>query len=117
LIVIWTLAIAFVTGLALIFSGLNVYIRDIRYLVESANLVLFWLVPIFYPFSKIPAEYHGIYELNPVAALVLASRNILLEGVAPPSSLLIKLTISSTLMLVIGLLLFRRLQGRFYNYL
>lgn len=117
LIVIWAMAIAFVTGLSLVFSALNVYARDVRYVVESANLVLFWLVPIFYPFSKIPAQYHEIYQLNPVAALVLASRNILLEGIAPPSSLLIKLTISSTLMLVVGALVFRRLEARFYNYL
>jgi lipopolysaccharide transport system permease protein len=117
LIVIWALAIAFVTGLALVFSALNVYIRDVRYVVESANLVLFWLVPIFYPFSRIPARFHEIYQLNPIAALVLASRNILLEGVAPPSSLLIKLAISSTLMLVVGMLVFRRLEARFYNYL
>jgi ABC-type polysaccharide/polyol phosphate export permease len=85
--------------------------------VESANVVLFWLVPIFYSFSMIPPRYREIYQFNPVAALVLASRNILLEGVAPPASLLIKLAASSTLVLLIGILVFRRLQARFYNYL
>jgi ABC-type polysaccharide/polyol phosphate export permease len=52
-----------------------------------------------------------------VAALVLASRNILLEGVAPPASLLIKLALSSTFMLFLGLLVFRKLEPKFYNYL
>jgi ABC-type polysaccharide/polyol phosphate export permease len=117
LIVIWPLTIAFVTGISLIFSVLNVYIRDVRYVVESATVVLFWLVPIFYPFSRIPVAYHEIYQFNPVAALVLASRNILLEGVAPPTSLLIKLAVSSTLVLFMGLLIFRRLQAKLYNYL
>ena len=73
LIVIWVLAIAFITGLSLLFSAFNVYVRDTRYVVESANVVLFWLVPIFYPFSIVPSQYHDIYQLNPVAALVLAS--------------------------------------------
>jgi ABC-type polysaccharide/polyol phosphate export permease len=117
LIVIWPLEVVFVTGLSLISASINVYVRDVRYIVESANVVLFWLVPIFYSFSMIPLRYREIYQFNPVAALVLASRNILLEGVAPPASLLIKLAASSTLVLLIGILVFRRLQARFYNYL
>jgi len=114
---IWFFEALFVCGLALLFAALNVYIRDIRYVVESANVVLFWLVPIFYPFSIISPQYREIYQLNPVAAMVLASRYILLEAAAPPSTLLVKLAISSTAVLIVGLLCFRKLQTGFYNYL
>jgi len=114
---IWALEVIFVTGLSLLFSALNVYIRDVRYIVESANVILFWLVPIFYDFARIPPAYREIYQLNPVAALVLASRNILMSGVAPPTSLLVKLALSSSCMFFIGLLVFRRLRAGFFNYL
>jgi ABC-type polysaccharide/polyol phosphate export permease len=117
LIYLWACEIVFVMGLALVFSALNVYIRDIRYMVESANLVMFWLVPVFYPFSAIRPEYREFYQFNPIAAIVLATRSILIDGAAPPSSILVKLTIGSALSLGFGLLLFRRLQKRFYNYL
>jgi ABC-type polysaccharide/polyol phosphate export permease len=117
LMVVWPCEIVFVCGLALLFSGLNVYIRDIRYVIESANVVLFWLVPIFYPFSIIAPQYREIYQYNPVAATVLASRSILLEGTAPPWTLTIKLICSSALVLTIGLLVFRRLKSAVYNYL
>ncbi|HLG95887.1 MAG TPA: ABC transporter permease [Bryobacteraceae bacterium] len=117
LLLIWPLEIIFVLGLALIFSSLNVYIRDVRYIVESANLVLFWLVPIFYDFSNIPAQYAEIVHYNPVAALVMASRTILLYDAAPAASLLLRLALSSSLMFCMGLLVFRRLRRGFYNYL
>jgi ABC-type polysaccharide/polyol phosphate export permease len=114
---LWLLELIFVCGLSLITSALNVYIRDTRYVVESFNTILFWLVPIFYPFSVIPPAYADVYRWNPVAALVLALRNIFLEASAPPASILAKLAISSTLMLGIGLLVFARLKTRFYDHL
>ena len=115
--VLWVLEVVFVTGLSLITSALNVFVRDMRYVVESANTVLFWLVPVFYSFEIIPQNYAGIYELNPVAALVLAMRNILLEAAAPPQSLLVKLALSSTAVLIAGWLVFRSLKGSFYDHL
>ena len=115
--VIWGLEVVFVCGLGLMFSAMDVYVRDMRYVVESANTVLFWLVPIFYSFAIIPQQYKEIYELNPVAALVMASRNILLEGRAPANSLLYKLSISSFVMLILGSVVFARMKGRFYDHL
>lgn len=114
---IWGMEIVFVCGISLITSALNVFVRDVRYVVESTNVVLFWLVPIFYSFDAIPARYKDLYELNPVAALVLALRKILLQDSPPPTVLLLKLTASSVAMLVIGWLVFRRAQDRFYDYL
>ena len=101
----------------MITASLNVFTRDIRYVVESVNTVLFWLVPVFYPFSLIPQDYKEVYQFNPLAALVLALRTILLEGASPAPSLLIKLSISSITTLVIGFLVFRKLKPKFYDYL
>jgi lipopolysaccharide transport system permease protein len=115
--VLGVLEIAFVCGLALLTSALNVYIRDTRYIVESINAVLFWLVPIFYSFSVIPDEYRSIYQLNPLAALTLALRNILLESHSPATTLLVKLTAVSFGTLAVGWLVFQRMKTRFYDYL
>ncbi len=114
---LWAMEVVFVCGLSLATSSLNVMVRDMRYVVESANTVLFWLVPIFYEFSIIPPQYAEIYQLNPVAALVLCMRSILLAGAPPPTITLVKLTLSSLFIFGAGLVLFRTLKSRFYDYL
>jgi lipopolysaccharide transport system permease protein len=114
---IWALEIVFVCGLALLFSAINVYVRDTRYVVDSANTILFWLVPIVYSFAIIPQRFREIYMWNPIAALVMAMRDILLEAKPPGNTLLVKLTFGSFLCFAVGLLVFRKLKERFYDYL
>ena len=79
--------------------------------------MLFWLVPIFYSFTVIPPRFHFIYQYNPVAAVVLACRNIILEGKAPPDSLLSKLVLVSFLAFGAGFWIFHRLKRKFADYL
>ncbi|HEY1336332.1 MAG TPA: ABC transporter permease [Bryobacteraceae bacterium] len=114
---LWGMEIIFVCGLSLISSAVNIYIRDTRYVVESVNALLFWLVPIFYSFSDIPSRYAAIYRWNPVAALVMALRNVLLDGISPAFSLLSQLTAGSLAVFFIGFLVFGRLKHGFYDYL
>ena len=115
--IVFGLEVVFVCGLSLITSALDVYFRDVRYVVESANTVLFWLVPIFYSFTVVPIRFHALYQYNPIAAVVLACRNILMEGKAPPDTLLFKLFCVSILFLIAGLFVFGRLKRKFADYL
>lgn len=98
-------------------STVNVYIRDTRYVVESINTVLFWLVPIFYSFDIIPARYVDVYQLNPVANLVFCLRNILIQAISPPSSSLWKLSLVSVSMLGLGTLVFRWGKRGFFEHI
>jgi ABC-type polysaccharide/polyol phosphate export permease len=115
--VLWILYVAFVCGLALGASAINVFVRDTRYVVESFNLVLFWMVPIFYSFNIIPEKYREIYRFNPVAALVMAMRNILIEGIPPAVSLVRNLLIAAVVTIAIGTFIFSRLKSRFYEHI
>jgi lipopolysaccharide transport system permease protein len=114
---IWALEIIFTCGCVLLCSALDVYVRDMRYVVESASTVLFWLVPIFYSFSMVRPEYAELYRWNPLAAVVLALRDIILEAHAPSARLLLQLAFGSFAMFGFGWYVFRRLSVRFYDYL
>ena len=114
---LWTSELVFVCGCALLCGALDVYIRDMRYVVESVCTILFWLVPIFYDISIVRPKYAELFQYNPIAALVLALRNIILEAKAPRTPLLIKLFLVSFCMFGAGWFAFRRMRRRFYDYL
>lgn len=114
---VWGLEIVFLVGLGLASSAMNLFVRDVRYVVESFNLLLFWIVPIVYTFDNVPAEFRDLYQYNPVAALILATQTIILGGAAPSTTLLVKLSLVSAASLLIGIAIFRRVEKRFYEYL
>jgi ABC-type polysaccharide/polyol phosphate export permease len=74
-------------------------------------------VPIFYSFDIIPARYAEVYRFNPVAALVIAMRYILIDRVAPPISLVVNMVIAACVSMGLGLIIFRRLKPRFYEHI
>jgi ABC-type polysaccharide/polyol phosphate export permease len=115
---IWAMEVIFVCGLSLVTSALNVYIRDIRYLVESTNTVMFWLVPIVYTqLASPPRIYALIDHHNPLAALILMMRRILMDGQFPGTSTLVSMTYASLITFAIGFVLFQKLKRRFYDHL
>ena len=114
LVVIFQLA--FVCGLALLSSALDVYFRDMEYVVKALTMVLFWMVPIFYGFDQISPRYAWLYEVNPIAAVVLIMRRILLYD-ADPGSAFPKLVLVSLMTLWLGHRVFTRMQRDFADHL
>ena len=85
-------------------------------MVNALTLVLFWLCPIFYGFENVPGKYAWLYEVNPVAAVILIMRRIFLDGV-PPGFTIVKLAAVSVLTLWVGYMVFVRLEKDFSDYL
>jgi len=69
------LLLVFATALALLLSAVNVYLRDVGYLVEVALMILFWASPIVYSWGLVHKELKGgmleqLYLANPVTLVV-----------------------------------------------
>ncbi|WP_241990798.1 ABC transporter permease [Cryobacterium gelidum] len=123
---------------AILLSALNVYLRDIQYLVEVAMLLLFWASPIVYAWSYVVNSavvvshswIASLYLLNPVSSAVLAfQKGMWLAGsetrtigdavIAPqpwPADLDLRLlivTIVGFILLIVCQRVFQKLQGNF----
>lgn len=109
-------------GLGLLFSCIHVHFRDVSNVVSVGLLLGFYASPIFYPLemvrnSRLPEWLQQLYLLNPMAGLLTAYRQVLLEHRFPDLSLLITPTIIAGLVFIIGLLTFRRIAATMSDYL
>jgi len=82
----------FSTAMALIFSALNVFAKDVQNIVQTMLQFMHFLVPMMYPFSRIwethaahPLMYQ-LYMANPISEAVLLMQRFFWWGVVPASS-------------------------------
>ena len=111
LFVILALATALAAGLWL--SALNVQYRDVRYTIPF--LTQFWLfaTPVAYPSSLVPGPWRALYGLNPMAGVIEGFRWSLLGHARSPSSMLVVSVVMVGLLLIGGLVYFRRVERTF----
>jgi lipopolysaccharide transport system permease protein len=98
-------------GLGMVVGVLNVFFRDVGQFVTIAMQFWFWLTPIVYPASILPAQARPLMENNPMAALVQAYQAILVKGELPDWRSLLPATVIALLLCVLGLRLFRKRSG------
>jgi lipopolysaccharide transport system permease protein len=114
---IWAMEIVFMCGLCLMTSVLDIYYRDVRYLVECSGLVMFWMVPVFYKVDMIPERYRFWYMMNPIAAVAVLDRQVLFLTGGPSFSLILQLSAVSLIVLALGFAVFHRLERHLADYL
>jgi ABC-type polysaccharide/polyol phosphate export permease len=105
--------IIFLTGISLFTSGLNVYYRDVKYIVEALLLIWFYLTPVFYPVSMVPGHLKKFYFLNPMAGIITFYRNLFLEGTFPDPVLLGLTAFFSLVIFGLGFLVFKKFEPSF----
>lgn len=111
LFLLLTVATALAVGLWL--SALNVEYRDVRYTIPF--LTQFWLfaTPIAYPSSIVPESWRALYGLNPMAGVVEGFRWALLGKETGVGPMIIVSIMVVAILLVGGLVYFRRMEKNF----
>jgi lipopolysaccharide transport system permease protein len=109
-IVIMVFATALAIGMLL--APAYVVYRDVAALTTVAVQLGFYFTPVVYPHSLVPARYHALLFLNPLAGYIGAFRWSL-YGSALPRDLLVVSIFTTTALLIAGAYVFTRMQGRF----
>lgn len=107
------LAIATALAAGLWLSALNVQFRDVKHTVPF--LTQFWMfaTPVVYPSSLIPARWRMWYGLNPMAGVVDGFRYALLGKAARPGPIIWVSAAAVTVLLLGGLVYFKRMESTF----
>lgn len=106
------LAVMAALSVGLWLSALNLKYRDVRYTVPFLTQMWMFLSPIVYQSSMVPAKWHTLYALNPMAGVVDGFRWALL-GQDPPGPMM-AVSVGATLVLFVGgLFFFRRMEKTF----
>jgi lipopolysaccharide transport system permease protein len=100
-------------GLSYLLATLQVRFRDTQHLVGIALLFSFYLTPVFYEGSSVPARYQLLYELNPMARLIETHRRVLVHGLPPEPAVLAMLAALAVVVFVTGYALFKRTSYQF----
>jgi len=105
--------ILFTAGLAWILAATGVYVRDLGQVTGYLLTLWFFLTPICYPESSLPASAVPILRFNPLFVLVRAYRAVFLENHAPSMRGVIGLWVVGAAVAITGYAWFNRLRKSF----
>jgi ABC-type polysaccharide/polyol phosphate export permease len=106
--------LAFALGLGLLLSTMAVYFPDVAEMYQIILAAWMYLTPIFYPERILPANISWfITRLNPVYHLVRLFRACLYEGRFPNFAEIWPAMVFSTVVLILGWVIFTRKSDEF----
>lgn len=105
----------FILSLGIIFitSAINIYIRDVEYIVTFIVNLLFYATPIIYSIDMFPQKYRWVLNINPLATIIGSYRDILFYKQMPDFYMLGIVVLESFVILIFGYIIFRCLEKGF----
>lgn len=100
-------------GIVMAASAIDVYIRDAEYIINFFVQMLFYATPVLYSIDMFPERFRWILRLNPMATIVESYRNIFYYHTIPNLFLLGMVFVASLIIMLIGILIFKKLEKGF----
>ena len=100
-------------GLGMIFSALTTKYRDLAMLLTFGVQLLMYATPVIYPLSQLPQKYKSIILANPLSSIVETFRYAFLGSGSFSWSYLGYSTVATLVILVVGTVVFNKVQKSF----
>jgi ABC-type polysaccharide/polyol phosphate export permease len=108
------IVVLFATAFGLGLSGLNVYYRDVRYVLPFVLQLGLFASPVVYSLASVPAGWRDLYEvLNPLGPAIDGLRRIVLHDDWPQFGVTLGALGWCALLAIGGYALFKRLERGF----
>jgi lipopolysaccharide transport system permease protein len=102
-------------GFGLIVSSLTIKYRDLVYFVAFGVQLGMYVTPVIYPMSLVPAKFRYIMSFNPISPVIEVFRFSLLGRGTFSEYTLAYSVIFSIVVLLIGILLFNKVERNFMD--
>lgn len=100
-------------GISLITSACTVYLRDLEHILGLVSMAWMYMSPVMYPSSFVPDQFQFLFNLNPMAPIITAYRDILYYKQFPQIQTLMVATLMGLFCVIIGYFVFEKLQKGF----
>ena len=100
-------------GMALLSSAVTVYFKDLEHILGIVSMAWMYLTPIMYDKSIVPERFLPLFNINPMTHIIECYRAVLYYGQVPQLSSLLSSFVLGVLFLLVGWLVFDRLQKHF----
>lgn len=111
--VIILIQVIITVGITMLVSALDVFFRDIRFILPLGIQLWMFATPIIYPVSSIPEKYRSLYMLNPMAGLIESFRAVAIQGAWPNWTYLGISAGVAVLIFILGYWTFKKLEVQF----
>ncbi len=107
----------FTLGLCYLMAVAGTYMPDIRETLRAVVRITFFITPILWPTDRLPEDLRFLVDYNPLAFLVGAYRNLILEGELPGGLATLYFSLLALALFAAGLMVFNRVKHNFADLL
>jgi ABC-type polysaccharide/polyol phosphate export permease len=100
-------------GISLLVSAGTFFFQDLKNIMNFVLQVLFYVSPCLYEVDRVPERFQAAYMMNPFASVFPAWRQVLLHGAMPNLRDFATVSAESAVILVLGYVVFVRLEKVF----